>query len=407
VIDRDYLFRRESDYFMKKKNINTIHEKNYIINNIFESIVSRNNFLILGHRNPDEDCISSMVAFALLLSKFNKSVKLYFSDIVHEHFQYLVNICKYNSIQIFYSADFEIDNIDTIVVCDTPKPEMIDAAPAISALFSRKDILVMEIDHHIGADSEYIGSEGYCLVTEASSACELIGLIGLKLCNRKDLLRQYNISDPFSRNFVLSILSGIIGDTKMGKYLKSKREKKFYRIFSTKYNDILLKETVKESNFSDKKQVFEELERLSKSEGQCFDYIISKKKFSHSIGYVVLDRNSMEYLENECGNDTIVSVTRTIADILAEESGKISLIAYYDNPGQSNLIQFRIRRGKNFKNYDLRNILKLFSIENGGGHEGAIGFRINKDSIPDIYDYVDKLIEKIEPQIADIGFSVQ
>jgi len=390
---------------MKKKNIDTIRKKNQIINNIFASIESRNNFLILGHKNPDEDCISSMVAFALILSKFNKSVKLYFSENVHEHFQYLVNICKYNSIEIIYSTDCDTDNIDTIVICDTPKPEMIDANPSISPLFSRKDILKIEIDHHVGADSEYIGNEGYCLVTEASSACELIGIIGLKLCNRKDLLKLYSISDPFSRNFVLSILSGIIGDTKMGRYLKSKREKKFYHIFSTKYNNILHKETIKESNFSDKNQVFDELERLSKNEGQCYDFIISKKKFTQSIGYVILDQNSMEFLTRECGTDTIVSVTRTIADILSEESGKLSIVAYYDNPEQSNLIQFRIRRGKNFKNYDLREILKTFSIENGGGHEGAIGFRINRDSIPDIYDYVDNLIVKIEQQISGIGYS--
>ncbi|HNX22599.1 MAG TPA: DHH family phosphoesterase [Spirochaetota bacterium] len=390
---------------MKKKNIETIYKKNRIISNIFDSIGSRNNFLILGHKNPDEDCISSMVAFSLILSKFSKSVSIYLGGPVHEHFQYLLNICKYNSIEIYYSDDFKDDNIDTIVVCDTPKPDMIDASAAINSLFLRKDILIIEIDHHIGADSEYIGNEGYCLVNEASSACELIGLIGLKLCNRKDLLKLYNISDPFSRNFVLAILSGIIGDTKMGKYLKSKREIKYYQIFSTKYNDILLKETIKESNFSDKNQVYDELERLSKNEGQCFDFINSKKKFSNSIGYVVLDQKTMELLFRECGSDTIISITRAIADILAEESGKLSLIAYYDDPEQSNLIQFRIRRGKNFKNYDVRKILKIFNIENGGGHEGAIGFRIKKDSIMNIYDYVDNLISGVEQEISDIGFS--
>ena len=390
---------------MKKKNIETIHEKNQIINNIFDSIKSRNNFLILGHKNPDEDCISSMVSVALLLSKFNKSVKLYLADFVHEHFQYLLNICKYNSIEIYYSDKFINDNIDTIVVCDTPKPDMIDASPEIISLFANKKIRIIEIDHHIGADSEYIGSEGYCLVTEASSACELIGLIGLKLCNRKDLLKKYNISDPFSRNFVLSILSGIIGDTKMGKYLKSRREKKFYQIFSTKYNKILLNETIKETNFSDKDQVFHELERLSKNEEQCYNYIISRKKISNSIGFVALDQNDMEFLFRECGDDTVITVARTIADILAEESGKLSLIAYYDNPARSNLIQFRVRRGKNFKNYDVREILKIFAIKNGGGHEGAIGFRITKDSIDNINNYVDSLISRIGQEISDIGFS--
>ncbi len=390
---------------MKKRNIETIRERNQIINNIFDSIESRHNFLILGHKTPDEDCISSMVSFALLLAKFNKPVKLYLSVFVHEHFQYLLNICKYNSIEIFYTDDFKNESFDTIVVCDTPKHDMIDATPKINSLFSQKDIRIIEIDHHVGADSEYIGDEGFCLVTEASSACELIGLIGLKLCNRKDLLKLYNIADPFSRNFVLSILSGIIGDTKMGKYLKSRREKKYYQIFSTKYNDILLKETVKESNFSNKNQVFDELARLSKNEEQCFNYIMSRKKSSASVGYVVLDRKSMEFLFRECDNDTIISVTRSIADILAEESGKLSLIAYYDNPEKSDLIQFRVRRGKNFKNYDVRNILKIFAIENGGGHEGAIGFRIAKDSVENIDKYVENFITKIELEISGINFS--
>jgi nanoRNase/pAp phosphatase (c-di-AMP/oligoRNAs hydrolase) len=390
---------------MKKKNIETIHEKNQIINNIFDSIETRNNFLILGHKNPDEDCISSLVAFSLILSKFNKTVCIYLGGAVHEHYQYLLNICKYNSIDIFYSDEFKVDSFDAIVVCDTPKPSMIDASPAILSLFSKDNIRIIEVDHHIGADSEYIGQEGYTLVTEASSACELIGLIGLKLCNRKDLLKTYNIMDPFTRNFVLSILSGIIGDTKMGRYIKSKREKKFYQIFSKKYNSILLKETVKESNFSDQDQVFHELERLSKKEEQCFNYILSRKKNSDSIGYTVMDQSSGDFLFRECGNDIVTTVTRTIADILAEESGKLSLIAYYDDPEKSDLIQFRVRRGKNFKNYDVRKILKVFNIENGGGHEGAIGFRIPKDSIEDIYKYTENLISGIEREISGVGFS--
>jgi nanoRNase/pAp phosphatase (c-di-AMP/oligoRNAs hydrolase) len=385
---------------MRKKNIETIHEKNRIINNIFDSIETRHNFLILGHKNPDEDCISSMVAFAIILSKFNKHVTLYLSAYVHEHYEYLLNICKYNSIDIYYSDRFNINSIDTIVVCDTAKPSMIDATPSITSLFTANEVRIIEVDHHVGGDSEYSGHEGYCLVNEASSACELIGLIGLKLCNRKDLLTGYNIADPFSRNFVLSILSGIIGDTKMGKYLKSKREKRYYRLFSTVYNNILQKETVKKSNFSDKNQVFDELVRLSRKEEQCFNYIIGRKKFSRSIGYVVLDRNSMEYLFRECDTDTIISVARTVADILAEESGKLSLIAYYDNPEKSDLIQFRVRRSENFKKFDLREIIKIFAIENGGGHEGAIGFRFPRERISDINKYIDEFIEKVEQEIS-------
>ena len=57
---------------MNKKSIQTIHEKNRIIDNIINALQEKNHFLFLGHQNPDEDCIGSMVAFALIVGKFSK-----------------------------------------------------------------------------------------------------------------------------------------------------------------------------------------------------------------------------------------------------------------------------------------------------------------------------------------------
>jgi len=53
---------------MKKVPITTIYEKNRVIENIIDAMLTRNKFLLLGHRNPDEDCIASMVAFSLPVS---------------------------------------------------------------------------------------------------------------------------------------------------------------------------------------------------------------------------------------------------------------------------------------------------------------------------------------------------
>jgi len=55
---------------MNKQAIETIHEKNMIVDNIIRAFQEKNFFLFLGHRNPDEDCIGSMVAFALIVGKF-------------------------------------------------------------------------------------------------------------------------------------------------------------------------------------------------------------------------------------------------------------------------------------------------------------------------------------------------
>jgi len=384
---------------MQKRPIQSIAEKNRIIGNIVDAIVSREHFLMIGHRNPDDDCIASMVAFSLILEKFDKDARIFLKGPVHEHFQYLLNICKYNSIRIENSLNHGAKLIDTIVVCDTPKPSMVEKDEGLEKLLKDKDVLVVEFDHHMGADSTYIGHEGYRLVTEASSAAELIGHLAFKLNRRSDLLSQYQIGDLFSRNVVLAILTGIIGDSKMGQLLKSSREKRYYQIFSGIFNNLLARETTKDTNFSNMRELFSELLRLSKKEETCYNYFLERKKLSSSIGWVVLKESDMQHLFNTCDGETIVSVARAIADTLAEESGKISLVVYYDNPSESDLIQFRMRRAQDFKTYDLRNILDLFDIEDGGGHEGAIGFRLKKERLADLDTFIEKLLAGVEQAI--------
>jgi nanoRNase/pAp phosphatase (c-di-AMP/oligoRNAs hydrolase) len=285
--------------------------------------------------------------------------------------------------------------IDTIIICDTPKPSMVERDDGIKRLLDNKDILVIEFDHHIGGDSQYIGDEGFRLVTEASSAAELVGHLAFKLNKREDLLEKYQIVDLFSRNLVLAILTGIIGDSKMGQFLKSSREKRYYQIFSNIFNNLLARETTKETNFSN----MEELQRLSRKEELCYNYFISRKRFSTSVGWIALSREDMRKLFKTCDNETIVSVARAVADTLAEESGKISLVAYYDDPSESDLIQFRMRRSQGFKLYDLRNVLDMFDIKDGGGHEGAIGFRLHKEKVVDLETYISKLLDGVERAI--------
>lgn len=387
---------------MKKTRIETIAKKNSVVNNIITALDERDSFLLIGHKNPDEDCIASLVSFALLITKFGKAAGIYLRDEIHEHYQYLADICHHNSIYRVQQNDVELPSIDTIVMCDTPKPSMLDTTDMVKSQIDRKDVLKIEIDHHLEADSAYIGDAGYCLVDEASSASELVGLIALKLCIRVDLLAKYAVEDIFSRNFVLSILTGIIGDSKMGMFLKSRRERRFYDIFSGMFNELLTKKTVKLSNFSDKNEVFKELQRLSAHESECFNFFLKLRQKSDSIGYTVLDEQESNLVNQKYTNETVVSVARAVADVLAENSSYLSLIGYYDEAEKSDLIQFRMRRSHSFKNFDLRSILELFSIENGGGHEGAIGFRLTRDEVGDIREYAVKLVSRIEEVIKDL-----
>ena len=384
---------------MRKTSIPTLAAKNAIIDRIAQALDERKSFLMLGHANPDEDCIASMVSFALLVTKFEKTATICFNGELHEHFTYLLNICRHNSIKVIGGTHNQRSTYDTVVVCDTPKPDMIECGVSVSEIMENKEALKIEIDHHLEADSAYFGDEGYRLVDEASSACELVGLIALKLRHRQDLTKKYNITDLLSRNFVLAVLTGIIGDSKMGKYLKTAREQRFYRIFSSMFNELLTDQTTKAGNFSNQEEVFNELGRLSDDEARCHSAFLNERRESRYVGYVVMDKVAMEAIYGEFNHDTIIAASRSIADILAEESGYLSLVVFYDHPSVSDLIQFRMRRSETFKRYDLRKIIEMLSIKNGGGHEGAVGFRIPSTEIQDIEEYTVTLIEKTEAAI--------
>ena len=342
-----------------------------------------------------------MIAVALLLTKFSKKVEIFASDQLHEHFDYLLSICKFNSIGIARSSDEVGSGTDTIIICDTPKRSMVSYTDGIAEMFSRPEIVKIEIDHHLQADSEYIGDPDFSLVDEASSACELVGLISLKMQEQTELLDQHQVVDLLSRNFVLAVLTGIIGDTNMGKFIKSRRERRFYEIFSNLFNELLSRKTKKGSNFSNKDEVFRELHRLSAKEEECFNYMMDRKRFSNSIGYSILTAEDMRYLHSRYDPDMIISVARATADALAEESGVMSLVVYDDDSLDDGLVQFRARRSQDFRDFDLRKILSIFGIENGGGHQGAIGFRVEQARIGDLAEYVEKIVTGIETALQD------
>jgi len=374
----------------------SIKEKNDTIANIIAAITGRHRFLMLGHQSPDDDCIASMVAFALVLRLFTRQAAIYFGAAPHEHFHYLLDICRFNGIRILLPGAPLPAGIEAVVACDTPKPAMIEASDEVRAIVARPGVLRVEIDHHFGADSGFFGDPGYRLVAEASSSCELIGHLLMKLRARRDLLERFQVADLFPRNVVLAILTGIIGDSQMGKYLKTRRERRYYEAFSAKFNEMLSRTTVKRTNFFTMDEVFSELQKLSAAEEHCYEALYGRRRIAGSVGVVALSAADVEPLYAACDDETVVTTTRSVADQLAEDSGRLGLVAYHDNPARSDLVQFRLRRSSRYKDYDLRNLLGLLGIANGGGHEGAIAFRVPRGEVGDFDAYVERLLGRIE-----------
>ena len=384
-----------------KTDITTIAEKNRIVQNIAGEISSNHSFLLLGHKESDADSIASLVAFALLLSKFHKAVTIFLVDHVIEQLEYLLAICRYNSINVIQDINTEVpEDVSVLVILDTPKPEMIMKNSSISRILADSSIRKIEIDHHTSSDASYSGDPGYRLVFSASSTCEIIGYLCYKLAKIPvaDMVEE----GFFTRNLVLSILTGIVGDSQMGRYLKTRKERWYYNLFSTLFDDLLVKKTTKGGkNLQSMEDIFDVIQKLSRQEEECSRSLKEQLHESASINSIVLGIHESEELFRRYEDEIIVNVSKATADELSEASGKLGLVAYYDAPRLSDFIQFRLRRSAQYTKLDLRTVIARLGIINGGGHPGAVGFRIQKSDVLDITAYSRELVSRIQELIAE------
>ena len=387
----------KTDTTRKKQSFSSIAERNRTLERIFGYLQNGDDFLLLGHEQPDEDCISSLVAMALLIKKFGKSVTLFIRDQIPAQLSYLTNICSYNTIPLLQEGAPLEKKPKIICILDTPKPDMVAAAPEIDRFLLDPDIPVIEIDHHLSADAEYTGTPGLCLVNRASSTCELIGFMCCKLARQRELLEKFGIRNLFSRNLVLAMLTGMIGDTKFGLTMKTNRDKFFYSFFSTRFSHILQQSVHKNSgNYASMTDIFQSIEKLSPDEKDLHQRLLERAHYSGRTGYVILDRESSREFLDSVEYSLFVKVIKSVTDFLSEKSGTVGMTAYYDPDDVSDLIQFRIRTARTVSGMDLRSILKDFSISDGGGHPGAVGFRISRKDLPDPGPFVRDILSKLE-----------
>jgi nanoRNase/pAp phosphatase (c-di-AMP/oligoRNAs hydrolase) len=334
---------------------------------------------------------------ALLITKFGKKVNIYIRDQIPEQLSYLMNICTYNRITVIQGPVYSEEKPDAVFILDTPKPDMIALNADITQILSDNRTTIVEFDHHLSADASLSGNEGYCFVTRASSTCELIGLFCCKVSNRKDTLAALKIEEIFSRNLALSLLTGMIGDTKFGLTLKTGREIFFYKLFTTKFSAILRESARKKSkNYTRMTDIFKTIQSLTVEEKDLYQMILEHARYSGRTGILALDAEMSKNYVSRVDYRIFVNVIKSLTDYLSEKSGTFGLTAYYDMDDVSDLVQFRVRLSRTINGIDLRRILLDLAITDGGGHPGAIGFRIKKSEMSDLGAYVTDLVKKIE-----------
>jgi nanoRNase/pAp phosphatase (c-di-AMP/oligoRNAs hydrolase) len=387
----------------EKRESPSVASMNRTIRNIQAALERFDSFLIVGHENPDEDCIAAMVSIGLLIAKMNKKAQIDLCSNFQDQFRYLLNICRYNSIAV-HEGDNKPDlNVQAIFIIDTPKPQMIGCASYYQRVFADSGILKIEIDHHLEGDSCFSGDPGYRLVQGSSSSCELVAVLLFKLDGDRAFMDRWGFTDLFERNVILSVLTGMIADSHMGTYLKTPRERKFYELISARLEKMLISKTRSGSgNYSTREELFGAIASLSSAEEGCFRALETHVTKGRRVHSVILDKTASHDAFRLFGNDVLVSVSKALADRLAEDSGYLGMVAYYDDESLSNFIQFRLRRSQAFSGLDLRSILEKLSIANGGGHPGAIGFRFERSEVPDMDTVSSCLLARIEKMLDEI-----
>ncbi|QOW62137.1 phosphoesterase [Treponema pedis] len=375
----------------------SIKEKNAVMERILDIIFSKRNFLLLGHEYADEDCIASLVALGLLLRKFSKKVCIFLEKPIPPQLNFFVGICNYNKIRIFTEKLKKIKIPDAIFILDTPKPEMISAGGYGKKLLAMPDIPKIELDHHFTADADYSGDPDYRLTMRASSTCEIIAQMCVKLEARPTVLKRYGIENLYSRNIVLAMLTGMIGDAKFGNYLSERRDKAFYDYFLKKFNKMLSDKFYKNSgNISSVEEILKVLETLSAEESKIYKKIMELSYIFKNVGVIVLNKEKSNDINTFIEYTQFVGVVKMATDAVADKAHGLGLSVYFDPPEISDKIQFRLRASEEVKGIDLRPILTELKIMDGGGHPGAIGFRFSVSEIPDLDAYIKVLTEKAQ-----------
>lgn len=380
-----------------KKEIFSLKRRNILIDAIIEQIDINKNFLLIGHKQPDEDCIASLVSMALLIKKFKKEVSIFVQDNLPEQISYLQNICTYNKIELIQDYP-EIENhVDCFFVLDTPKPNQIAANDAICSLIQQNALPIIEIDHHLNADAVLIGNPHFSLVTRATSTCELIAIICCKLAEKQTFLENHGITELFSRNLVLTLITGIVGDTWFGLTAKKPRDRFFYNYFTEKFSEILKEKAHSQTgNYISINDIFKDLQSFTQEEREVYHSLLSKAHYYKQTGYLLLNEQDSFSILKQQNYSLFIKVIKAVTNFLAEKSGRFGVTAFYDLPNTGDLIQFRVRLAKNTDNIDLRKLLNILSITDGGGHPGAIGFRCPQNSIPDIDSFFKTLLTTLE-----------
>jgi len=203
--------------------------------------------------------------------------------------------------------------------------------------------------------------------------------------------------NPFSqRNIILGLITGMLGDTVGGKVIPFKEDYDHWmeklggqlkEITRWRGTDDKRGEDCADSKFGDPKQILNYLNRLTEDQEVCFNLLNDRIEHKGKMGFLSLLPSTYQDVKGDCqafDSDWFVDIMNFLVNSVPEKSGHAGVVVFEGkNAEGTECIFIKIRRAVDFSGVDLRTgedlIKKLFGnlYMGGGGHAGAVSFRIH------------------------------
>jgi len=378
-------------------------------------IESNQTFLFSADIDPDS--VGAMMSLSLYLRMLDKQVYIVISNALGENLSYLGKMIDYNDIHTLRNTD-EIagvkNAIDAVIFCDTANTKLVPFYPFIWEHLLSRDLPVIEIDHHFGADSEKLANDGVTLFRKANATTEITGEL-LKKLHQKYPEKPH----PFNqRNIVISILTGLLGDTVGGRTVpykqsyvqwvgslgnKLKRNTRWRKPNGVRAGDD------KKTKFGNPGQILEYLNRLSQDQKVCIDSLKDRMVVEGEVCSLNLLNSTYSQVEDVCrpyDSPWFAYILGFLLDQIPNSSGKVGLLYFHGkNADDRDCIYIKMRRSSDYSGIDLRTtecqLRAIFGGKymGGGGHPGAASFRIHPHDENEFLAKFEQVVESIQKTI--------
>jgi len=389
------------------------------LRNAINIINTSESFLFSGDIDPDS--VGSMLSLSLYLNQLEKKVFLILPEKLGENLDFFEKIIKYNAITIIRNKD-QIqaikDEVETVIFCDTANTKLLPYYSYLSKNILVRKPKVIEIDHHFGADSEELTNYGIKLFRKANANTEIVGKI---LLAYHEEYRQG--PNPFDqRNIILGLITGLLGDTMGGKVIPFKEDYDYWMgILENSLKNITRwrefdgerKTDNRNSKFGDPKQILKYLNRLTDEQEAYLNFLNKRVELKEQIGFLNLLPSTQEEVKNIFKNFNsywFSDILNFILNSVPEKTGCAGMVVFEGkNADGEDCFFIKLRRAIKFSSIDLRStesILKeLFGEQymGGGGHAGAVSFRIQKMDEKEFLTRIEKIFEYFNQRLMPLS----